>query len=70
MRDLVKFGVDVDAAEAKSGRTPLHFAVEKHDVEIIRYLLEVRLFKSDCFKSDRPTDGSRNKTLIRGFPEV
>jgi len=40
IRELIRLGAEVDAPEAKSGRTPLHFAVERKDVEIVRYLLE------------------------------
>lgn len=40
IRELVRLGADMDAPEAKSGRTPLHFAAERKDTEIVRYLLE------------------------------
>jgi len=40
MSELLRLGCDVDAAEARSGRTALHFAVEKHDLEVVKYLLQ------------------------------
>jgi len=40
MGELVRCGADTDAMEARSGRTALHFAVEKHDMEVVKYLLQ------------------------------
>jgi len=40
MAELVRCGADTDAMEARSGRTALHFAVERHDMEVVKYLLQ------------------------------
>ena len=56
MAELVRCGADTDAMEARSGRTALHFAVERHDMEVVKYLLQVMIVASagyvTCFKNE------------------
>lgn len=40
MRELEKFGANVNAREGKSGLTPLHYAIEQGDKEVMIFLCE------------------------------
>jgi len=62
MKELVRLGADVDAPDSKSGRTPLHFAVERKDTEIVRFLLE----KSKADVDAETFDGATPLCLAEG----
>uniref|UniRef100_T1H556 Uncharacterized protein n=1 Tax=Megaselia scalaris TaxID=36166 RepID=T1H556_MEGSC len=40
LRQLVQFGADINSKEGKSGRTPLHIAIEAANDLVLSFLLE------------------------------